>query len=248
VPSSSFYPLNLYSTPGYPCSYLPDQTATTQVVDPAHTMTPSLYSRLIDVGFRRSGEHVYRPRCRKCAACIPARVSAQLFQPSRAQKRVWRNNADLEINAVPPHITDEHFALYRRYMLARHPSSGMKISDPSCCRAFFHSNWCDTRFYEFRLEKRLLAVAVVDELVQGLSAVYTFFEPEQSARSLGVYAVLWQIGKARQSERPWLYLGYWISSCPAMSYKNRYRPLEVYRDDLWQPLEENLDRAPSLPL
>jgi arginine-tRNA-protein transferase len=115
----------------------------------------------------------------------------------------------------------------------------MDVRSPERYREFILSSWSDTWCYEFRLGSRLLAVAVIDRLMQGLSAVYTFFDPAYAGRGLGTFAVLWQISDAKRMGLPWVYLGYWIQECPKMSYKNRFRPLEIFRDGHWQSLLED---------
>ncbi len=137
---------------------------------------------------------------------------------------------------MPAAFTDEHFALYRRYISARHAGGDMDVSNPEQYRDFLLSSWADTWCYEFRLGQRLLAVGVIDRLAQGLSAVYTFFDPDYAERGLGTFAVLWEIADAQKRGLPWLYLGYWIEECPKMSYKNQFSPLEIYRDGRWQAL------------
>ena len=231
--------VRLYASPAHQCAYLEDREAITQFIDPAQTMNSRLYSQLIEMGFRRSGEYVYRPNCNACQACRPVRIPVASFQASRNQKRVWRRNQDLKINIIPADLRDEHFALYRRYISFRHAGGDMDVSDPERYREFLLSSWAETWFYEFRLGTRLVAVAVVDRLTKGQSAVYTFFDPEFSERSLGTYAILWEISAVRKSGLSWLYLGYWIEECPKMSYKNRFQPLEIYRDGHWQTLSGN---------
>ena len=190
----------------------------------------------MDSGFRRSGEYVYRPRCGTCQACIPVRIPVNTFAPSRSQRRTWQRNQDLRISAQPAGFHEEHFALYRRYIADRHPGGGMDVEDPARYREFLLSSWSDTWCYEFRLDTRLLAVAVVDRLLRGLSAVYTFYDPAYADRGLGTFALLREISEAQRLELSWLYLGYWIEECPKMAYKNRFRPLEVFRDGSWQSL------------
>jgi len=228
--------IRLYASPPHPCAYLEDREAITQFIDPAQTMTPKLYSQLVDMGFRRSGEYVYRPRCSSCQACRPARVASASFQASRNQRRTWRRNQDLTVNLITADFKDEQFALYRHYISARHAGGEMDVSHPEQYRDFLLSSWADTWCYEFRLGHRLLAVGVVDRLAQGLSAVYTFFDPDYAERGLGTFAVMWEIADAQKRGLPWLYLGYWIKECPKMSYKNQFRPLEIYRDGQWRVL------------
>lgn len=230
----------LYASVPHPCSYLPGKEAVTVFADPRTAASRRLYSQLIDYGFRRSGEHIYRPGCRGCAACIAVRIPLAQFQPNRAQRRIWRHNQDLEAISIPVEHNSEHFALYQRYLAARHPGGGMDNPDPENYMSFFASREIDTALIEFRLNGKLLAVAVTDYLEHGLSAVYTFFDPtpEHCARSLGAHAILWQIDEARRLGLPFVYLGYWIEESPKMSYKSQYRPLEGYRDGRWGVLRE----------
>lgn len=235
--------IKLYASPPHPCAYLPEREAVTQFIDPAQALNSLLYSQLVDAGYRRSGDYVYRPRCGSCQACRPARVSTDLFHPSRSQRRTWRRNQDLNVNLIPADFSEEYFTLYRLYVGNRHPGGDMDVSSPERYREFILSSWSDTWCYEFRLGSRLLAVAVVDRLVQGISAVYTFFHPACAGRGLGTFAVLWQISDAKRMGLPWVYLGYWIQECPKMSYKNHFRPLEIFRDGHWQSLLEDEQRA-----
>ncbi|HHM06498.1 MAG TPA: arginyltransferase [Gammaproteobacteria bacterium] len=230
--------VSVYCGHTHPCSYLPRRSAVTQFVDPHQPMDRPLYSSLMDMGFRRSGEFVYRPKCRACDACIPLRVNAAGFQPTRSQRRTWRRNQDLRTLTVEAGFDPRHFALYRRYLAARHPHSDMNGGDPDQYRHFLLSSWCDTRFVEFRLGRILLAVAVVDRLTDGLSAVYTFYEPGHPKRSLGTYAVLWEIEEVRRLGLSSLYLGYWIPECPTMRYKSDFRPAHIHRKNRWMPLTE----------
>ena len=231
--------VRLYASPPHPCAYLEEREAVTQFIDPAQPMNSHLYSQLVEVGFRRSGEYVYRPRCSTCQACRPARIATGSFSASRGQRRIRRRNRDLEVTLVPAGYREEHFALYRRYISTRHAGGDMDVTDPDRYREFLLSSWGDTWCYEFRLGPRLLAVAVIDRLTQGLSAVYTFFDPAFAERSLGTFAILWEIADAVKRGLPWLYLGFWIEECPKMSYKSRFRPLEIYSDGLWRILAES---------
>ncbi len=226
--------LHFYATVPHACSYLPGREATTLFADPSARMDNALYTRLSALGFRRSGEHIYRPHCATCHACVPVRVPVARFVASRSQRRTWKRNAHLTTHQRPVRFDEEHYALYRRYISTRHRGGGMDQDSPEHYMAFISSPWSDTRLYEFREDGRLLAVAVTDHLGDALSAVYTFFDPDQGRRGLGVYAVLWQIWQAVRLERRWLYLGYWIAECPKMAYKNRYRPLEAFDGRYWK--------------
>ncbi len=229
-------PVKLYLTPPHPCPYLPGLDSVNLLADPARPLDPWHYGRLVLRGFRRSGNWVYRPRCPHCDACVPVRVPVQRFRPDRSQRRCLRRNADLAVHIALPQRTDEYFDLYRRYLQARHPGGGMDRPTPAQFEEFLIADWCETRFVEFRHQGRLLAVAVVDLLPDGLSAVYTFYEPAETRRGLGTLAVLWQIGEARRRRQRHVYLGYWIEQSPKMRYKIRFQPLEGYRDGQWLPL------------
>ncbi len=220
----------------HPCSYLPGRQAITLFADPAFPLTLDHYGRLIELGFRRSGAHLYRPACPSCEACQSLRVPAADFRPRRRHRRVLKRNADLEVRRLPPAFDGAHYDLYRRYIRWRHPGGGMDEADPERYMDFLTAPWCDTAFYAFHQGKRLLAVAVVDHLPQGLSAVYTFYAPEEAHRGLGTFAILWQIEEARRLNLPWVYLGYWIASSSKMAYKADFRPCEVFFQGRWRPL------------
>ncbi len=233
--------IRLLSTPPHPCSYLPDEQSAALFVDPGTPLDNGIYQALIERGFRRSGEHLYRPRCAGCDACIPLRLPVERFRPSRGQRRTWRRNADLEVSCGPARFQEEQFRLYRDYLHARHRGGAMDDPTPESYLEFLTSSWSETVFYQFRLEGKLLAVAAADLLGDGLSAVYTFFHPDHQERSLGSYAILRLIHEARRLGLPWLYLGYWIAQCPKMAYKGRYRPHELYRNGGWQRGDHEAD-------
>jgi len=222
---------NLCTTPPHKCGYLSNKLATTLFIEPETPKTASLYDNLSQQGFRRSGGDIYRPDCYGCNACIPVRIPVQKFVPRRSQRRVWQKNYDLTVSAVPASFKSEHFNLYRRYLSSRH----LDNPNPNTYTQFLICSWARTKFYEFRLNKKLVAVAVIDHLKHGLSAMYTFFDPDYPARSLGVYAILWQIEETKRLNLDWLYLGYWIKDCKKMNYKTEYQPLEYYYREKWQP-------------
>ncbi len=225
----------LYLTPEHPCAYLPERPSQTLFVDPACRPDPTFYEYLLAVGFRRSGNHVYRPHCPGCRACVPVRIPVQGFQPRRSQRRCLKRSAErLEVVARPAEFDGEHFALYRRYTARRHPEGGMADADETAYLEFLRTLWCETLFVELRLDDRLLAVAVTDRLPHALSAVYTFFDPDLHDHSPGVLAILWQIEQARQWDLAHLYLGYWIEDCDKMRYKGEYRPLEAWDGQVWR--------------
>jgi arginyl-tRNA--protein-N-Asp/Glu arginylyltransferase len=225
----------LYLTPEHDCSYLPAQLSRTLFIDPATPPDPALYQYLLNAGFRRSGDHVYRPHCNACQACVPVRLPVEDFSPRRSQRRCWRKNAGrLQVIARRAGFEREHFELYLRYTASRHQEGGMADADEQRYLDFLVTAWCPSEFVEFRLDGRLAAVAVTDVLPDALSAVYTFFDPELSPLSPGGFAILWQIAEAQRRGKRHLYLGYWIGACDKMSYKDRYRPLEAWDGRQWR--------------
>lgn len=220
-------------TPEHVCNYLPDKKAKTIFADPDFPMNEKIYSTLSENGYRRNGKHVYKPQCQQCQACITIRLPIDRFIRNRNQKRNWTRNSDLEISKKPAKFSDEYFNLYQRYLAARHAGGGMDDPEPESYTNFFMTDWATTVFYEFRKKGKLLSVAVVDELTYGLSAIYTFFDPNESHRSLGRYAVLAEIELARAQGLQWLYLGFWIANCRKMKYKDEYQPLEYFYQDKW---------------
>jgi len=226
--------LGFYTSQPHSCSYLSNRQSSTLFADPQAVLDNEIYSQLIEQGFRRSGEYLYRPDCAACDACIPLRIPVAEFVPNRSQRRTWRLNKEITVTALPACYSDEQFQLYQRYLHNRHLGGEMDSPTPESYLAFLTSSWSDTLFYEFRLEQKLVAVAVADQLHSGLSAVYTFFDPEYAARSPGNYAILWLIQETRRRSLSWLYLGYWIEECKKMAYKNQYQPFEIYRKERWK--------------
>ncbi len=236
VVTSSMRDLKVYTTYPHSCSYLEDQEATTLFVDPRQRIDKTLYSNLSLLGFRRSGSHIYRPHCSHCEACIPARIPVEQFNPSRSQRRTINRNRDLRVVATDDFRDNEAFELYQRYIELRHADGDMYPPEREQYESFLNNAWDCTHYYRFYDSRSLVALAVVDHLSDGLSAIYTFFEPEAVRRSLGSYAILWQIEHARELGLEYLYLGYWIRDCQKMAYKSDYRPLELYVKSRWTTL------------
>ncbi len=225
--------LKFYATQPHPCSYLPDEQATTLFLDPSQPMDVQVYAELSEMGFRRSGDHLYRPHCQRCSACIPARIPANALLPSRQQKRIIKRNGDLKVQAVRAGFTEEYYSLYATYIEKRHADGDMYPPSREQFNTFLVRDLPFSRFYEFRLDGRLLAVAVTDVLPNGLSAVYTFYDPNEERRSLGRYAILWQVAEAARLGLKAVYLGYWIKNCRKMNYKTEYRPIELLVSQRW---------------
>lgn len=210
-------------------------------VDPSAVVDQELYSQLTLLGFRRSGSHYYRPHCQGCNACIPVRIPVNRFQPDRNQRRIWRHHQDLQAQSVPVRYSDEYYQLYERYIRERHADGDMY--PPS--RRQFTSFLIDGNTNGFFLELRngqgqLKCLATVDRLKDGLSAVYTIFDPTDTDRSYGCLAVLWQIEEAKRLGLDNVYLGYWIDGCRKMSYKARFHPLEAFRAGRWGNLNDEI--------
>jgi len=234
--TSSMRDLKVYTTYPHSCSYLEEQEATTLFVDPRQAVDRKLYSKLSVLGFRRSGNHIYRPHCSQCNACIPARIPVNEFAPRRSQRRIRQRNSDLMVLECDDIRDDEAFSLYHHYICLRHSDGDMYPPDRGQYEAFLNSVWDCTRYFRFYERGELIAVAVVDELEDGLSAIYAFFNPEASRRSLGAFAILWQVEKTRELGLDYLYLGYWIRDCRKMAYKSEYRPLQLFMNSRWTTL------------
>lgn len=228
--------LNFYLTAPYTCSYLPDLQARSQVATPSFLINPPLYSQLVRYGFRRSGEHIYRPHCDGCRECVQLRVLAKLFSANRSQRRAWKQHATLDASLHPLQDKPEYYELYQRYQRARHPDGGMDNDDHNAYQTFLLQSHLDTLLVEFRAEGVLRMVSVIDLLSDGLSSVYTFFDPDLPDARFGVYNVLWQIELCRKLNLEFVYLGYWIKNSRKMSYKTQYQPAEGLQNDFWQAI------------
>ncbi len=233
---SNLRTLVFFATPAHDCSYLPDRQATTMFVDPRANVDRRLYSQLTVLGFRRSGSHYYRPHCENCNACIPVRLRVDQFRPDRSQRRVLKKNADLSCRMVRASYTERYYELYAQYIEERHADGDMYPPSREQFASFLVDGATDSWFLEILDQGRLVGLAAIDQLDEGLSAIYTVFDPAYEHRSLGTFAVLWQIEEARRLDLPYLYLGYWIAECSKMNYKTRFRPIEALRDGHWQTM------------
>src|SRR5687768_7757396 len=230
--------IRLFQTLEHACGYWPDRLSRDLIVDPTDPQLPLVFLQALAMGFRRSGGHVYRPYCIGCRACISVRIPVQRFRPNRAQKRCLSRNADLVVSSGRARRSDENFALYPRYLEARHRGGGMDDPGPENFDAFLSCAWSPTEFMEFRLDGELVAIAVTDVVADALSAVYTFFAPEHAARSLGTYAILRQVQRAHEEGRSHVYLGFWLDGHPKMTYKRSFRPLEFLDGAHWRPMPD----------
>ena len=226
--------LQFYLTAPYPCSYLPARLARSQVATPSFLITTQVYSELVQRGFRRSGTFTYRPRCDSCRACVPVRVVVDGFVPNRSQRRAARHHRNLEISLHTLNDNGEHFDLYQRYQAARHRDDAVESDSPEQYRNFLLQSHVDSTLVEFREGGVLRMVSLIDILDDGLSSVYTFYDPDVAQASFGTYNVLWQIELCRKLELEYLYLGYWIAESRKMAYKANFRPLQGLIDGEWK--------------
>jgi leucyl-tRNA---protein transferase len=229
-----FTAIQFYTTSSYPCSYLGQREARSQVAAPGHLINAGNYSDLVDQGFRRSGLFTYRPHCEHCQACVPIRVEAQSFRPNRSQQRAAKAHAHLRAYSTALAWSSEHYALYCRYQQTRHPGGGMDDDSRTQYSQFLLASRVNSRMVEFRdADGRLQMVSIIDILNHGLSSVYTFFDPSVRG-SLGTFGVLWQIEQCRKLDLQWLYLGYWIEQSPKMQYKSKFKPAQYLLNGRWQ--------------
>ena len=225
-------------TPEHECSYLENHDAITLFVDPSYPVQMSQYSALAKLGFRRSGSNIYRPHCNDCGLCIPVRVPVEEFKANRSQRRNKSVNKDIFMNVKDAVFNNEHYDLYRRYMKGRHAGGGMDNDEPDSYETLIKADWSLSKLLEFRLENKLMMVAVIDCFEDGVSAVYTFFDPDFTKRGLGVYGVLSEIDYVKSLQLDWLYLGYWNPKTNKMSYKSNYQPIEFFDGQDWQWLKK----------
>ncbi len=231
--------MNIQFFKDYPtsCSYLSDELSQSLIVDPNQENNPRVYDIFLQNGFRRSGNMIYRPDCPSCQKCKPIRLAIKDFKPRRNQRRVLTKNKDISIQRVKPILTDEQFSLYQAYTQVLHEEGGMANASFQSTSNFFGCEWGMVEFLEYRLQDRLIGLAVTDIMPTSLSAMYTLFDPTLRKRSLGVFSILMQLEQCKKRGLSHLYLGYWIKECQKMAYKQEYRPAEIFNGDHWHQLD-----------
>jgi arginine-tRNA-protein transferase len=239
------YKLQFYVTTAYKCGYLPNKLAQSLIAAPQHLVDATIYSGLIQQGFRRSGKFAYRPHCQTCNECVPVRIILPYFTPNRSQKRAYKQHQNLTTTILPVAFYEEHYALYSTYQRARHTSEKLNqddeinqtekpdLDDTEQYRSFLCQTNIESILVEFREDGRLKMVSVIDIVLDGISAVYTFYETGNVKASYGTYNILWQIEWAKSLNLPYLYLGYWIKNSQKMSYKQNYKPQEKLINGEW---------------
>src|SRR5574343_102472 len=218
--------IQFYTTAPYDCSYLPNRQARSQVAIPPEHIDQRIYTSLVQRGFRRSGQYTYRPHCDGCERCIAVRVQALDFAPDRTQRKLvnrYNQPGRMQVRERPLGFDADH---YSQFLL----TSGV-----------------DTRLIEFRLDGRLVMVSLMDVLNDGLSAVYTFYDPSDAKASYGTYAILWQIIQCQYNQLPYLYLGYWIAESAKMAYKARFQPMQMLDDGAWIKMPDSAQHLSGRP-
>jgi len=231
---TSLKDIKLFTTQSHPCSYLPGEEARTLFIDPEFPVSTDFHTHLSEIGFRRSGAHMYRPHCSHCQHCVPCRIVVDRFRANKRFRRILRRNDDLVVDIMDDIDNDECYALYETYINTRHKDGDMYPATREQYKSFLVQRCESTRFYRVRDgEDKLQAVMITDMLTNGLSSVYTFYAVDEPNRSLGNFGILWQINEACRLNLPYVFLGYWIRDCDKMNYKLQFRPVELLLNQRW---------------
>jgi arginine-tRNA-protein transferase len=238
TPDASPEPLHFYRTASLPCPYLEGRVERKLVTELTGREGPAFYNELSRGGFRRSHHLAYRPACGGCSACVPVRIVAAEFVSSRSLRRVAARNAEITVALVEPKATVEQFRVFSRYQQSRHHDSEMASMTYGDYRAMIEDSPVATALVELRgADRRILGACLVDLLDDGLSAVYSFYDPSDRKRSLGSFLILALIEEVRRRQAAYVYLGYWVAASHKMAYKARFRPLEGLGAQGWRPID-----------
>lgn len=239
--------LQFFRSGALPCPYIAGQVERKLFARLNATNAVSINASLTQAGFRRSHDIIYRPVCPSCSACIPVRIPTANYKPSRSMRRILNNNSDLTWTLVPATATVEQYELFTAYQNARHGDSDMARMSLNDYVAMIDEGRANTELMEARNKSgELIGAMLVDRLPDGFSAVYSFFDPAQDARSLGNYLVLCLIDLAKNDGLDFIYLGYWVDQSPKMAYKTRFRPLQALGPDGWYDLKHQEPRSADI--
>jgi arginine-tRNA-protein transferase len=227
------FPSKIGLSQQFSCSYLPEKQEQLLVILDQSCYTPARFEGLLELGFRRSGDQIYRPHCPKCDACQSLRLPVNQFNASKSQKRKWNKLSDEFKIKVSQQEQPNYYPLYEKYITQRHSDGSMYPPNQLQYESFLFCQWLPITFVELWHLEKLVAVAVTDTMPHALSAIYTFFDPDYEQYSLGTIMILAQINYARETQRQHLYLGYQIDSCKKMRYKSHYKPAQRFIKDIW---------------
>lgn len=246
-------PTNLSNqiTPLHQCNYLPDRASRLEFIelDNQYQMATPTFSHFSRLGFRRSGQHLYRPICFHCQRCISTRIPVNDFSPNRTQRKIYTKTKDIDIIITDCHDANEvHFNLYARYICYRHSDGDMYPPSLISFQRFLQHSFTHSFFMEFWKDDRLIMVAVCDKLDDGISAVYTFFDPELTRLSLGTFAILSQIDYVKNLGLNYVYLGFWVPDSDKMDYKTNFYPIDLLINQTWHHFDHKVSSEEIEPL
>jgi arginine-tRNA-protein transferase len=221
--------MKIYQTDNGPCPYLPAGNWITRLFY-ASRMPESAYESLLENGWRRSGCAFYHNACPNCESCIPLRIDVKRFCPNRSQKRTLARNRDITLERTPATFHAQDYILYKKYCLSRHGQNPAENE----YRRFLIESPLDSEIMRYRIGPDLIAAAWIDMLPGSVSSVYCAYDPAHAQRSPGTLSILRQVELCRELQKPWLYLGFFVSSSPRMRYKKNFRPCEVFMDQQWR--------------
>tara|TARA_B100001250_G_C19778534_1_gene780759 strand:+ start:67 stop:792 length:726 start_codon:yes stop_codon:yes gene_type:complete len=226
--------IQFYVTTKYSCGYIDGQDAQSIVATPYKRINSKNFNNLINKGFRRSGQYVYKPNCKNCNACIPIRLLAKNFIPSKSQKRVKKYLNKLTVKILPLTFDEEHYKLYIQYQNKRHRNNNEDEDDVADYNDFLIKSNVNSKIVEFRFNNELKIISIIDFVKDGISAVYTFYDCNNNKLSLGTVSIIWLLELCKKENLPFLYLGYWIYESQKMKYKTNFKPYELMIEGAWQ--------------